>query len=161
MKVYLEYVLEHMHAFWTNWKADLKSGLNKNKWEWLVKGIYSKDPNKKVSARNSTNRLYYKKDRVHRTGSKPYRVQRSEVSHLFFKCFVKLTKRASVETEMIKIKDLVFEQFNTRPSSITCDEHETPGSNLISIFILLFENWFRLNVGRYLDSVRFSCVMVK
>ena len=59
----------------------------------------------------------------------------------------------SVETEMMKIKDLVFQQFNTRPPSTACDGHETRGSNLISIFILFFENWFGLNVGRYLDGV--------
>ena len=59
----------------------------------------------------------------------------------------------SVETKMIKIKDLVFQQFNTRPPSTACDGHETRGSNLISIFILFFENWFGLNVGRYLDGV--------
>ena len=66
----------------------------------------------------------------------------------------------SVETKMMKIKDLVFQLFNTRPSSTARDGHETLGSNLISILILLFENWFGFNVGRYLDGVRFCCVMV-
>ncbi|KAJ8433193.1 hypothetical protein Cgig2_004325 [Carnegiea gigantea] len=32
------------------------------------------------------------------------------------------------ETEMMKVKDLVFQQFNTRPPSITHDGHETLGS---------------------------------
>ncbi|KAJ8428149.1 LOW QUALITY PROTEIN: hypothetical protein Cgig2_011522 [Carnegiea gigantea] len=79
MEVYREHVLGHMHDL-----ADLKrynitkpqsslqqaldhvpSGLDKHEWEWLVK--------EKARAQNSTNRAYYKKDRLHRTGSKPYR----------------------------------------------------------------------------------------
>ena len=130
MEVYREHVLEHMHALWTNWRADLKrynitkpgrslrkaldhvpSGLDR----WvgvacerdLFKGspqgfivtwflfhcvllsyfitnnhFYYKQISSyfvviskiyKASARNSANRSYYKKDRLHRTGSKPYR----------------------------------------------------------------------------------------
>ena len=67
----------------------------------------------------------------------------------------------SVETEIMKIKDLVFQQFNTVSPSIAGDGHETLGSHLILTFTLFFENLFRLNVGRYLDAVRFCCVMVK
>ncbi|KAJ8429298.1 LOW QUALITY PROTEIN: hypothetical protein Cgig2_000223 [Carnegiea gigantea] len=88
----------------------------------------------KANARNYANKAYYKKDRFHRTGSKLYRqvagelkrVQRLKISHLFFNCSLKLTKRVlieaknkrlqnrveSIETEMMKIKDLVFQQFN-------------------------------------------------
>ncbi|KAJ8432745.1 LOW QUALITY PROTEIN: hypothetical protein Cgig2_011668 [Carnegiea gigantea] len=93
MEVYREHVLEHMHALWTNWRADLKrynitkpgrslrqaldhvpSGLDKvgvacerDLFEGSPQGFI------KASARNSANRSYYKKDRLHRTGSKPYR----------------------------------------------------------------------------------------
>ncbi|KAJ8446142.1 hypothetical protein Cgig2_000939 [Carnegiea gigantea] len=186
----------------------------------------------KVSARNSTNRSYYKKDRLHRIGSKPYQqvaweldeirdvmekdpsLSQMEVAEKVFKSKFRsqvlslrggvkpkdvrgsystraelevelnatrkknevLTDRLatveaeneklqncieSVETEMMEIKDLVFQQFNTRPPSNSCDGHKTRGSNLISIFILFFENWFGLNVGRYLDGVSFCSVMVK
>ncbi|KAJ8432754.1 hypothetical protein Cgig2_011677 [Carnegiea gigantea] len=259
MEVHREHVLEHMHALWTNWRADLKrynitkpgrslqqaldhvpSGLDKYEWEWLVKEIYSKDPHKKASVRNSANRSYYKKDRLHRTGSKPYRqvawelgaktgnelsflqmfrethkkgtefatreIAQKYVAEKVFKsksrsqvlglgggvkpkdvrgsystraelevelnvtrrknkvltdCLAtveaeneKIQNRVeSVETEMMKIKALIFQQFNTRPPSTACDGHETRGSNLISIFILFFENWFGLNVDRYLDGV--------
>ncbi|KAJ8427721.1 LOW QUALITY PROTEIN: hypothetical protein Cgig2_022195 [Carnegiea gigantea] len=179
MEVYREHVLEHMHAF----------------------------------ARNSANRSYYKKDRLHRTGSKPYqqvawelvvekvfksksqtlglggRVKLKDVRGSYstraeLKVELNATRRKnevltdhsaaveaknsklqnrmeSVATEMMKINDLVFQQFNTRPPPTACDGHETRGSNLILIFILFFENWFGLNVGRYLDGVRFCCVMVK
>ncbi|KAJ8421977.1 hypothetical protein Cgig2_028262 [Carnegiea gigantea] len=48
------------------------SGLDRHEWEWLVKEIYSKDALRKPSIRNSTNRAYYKKDRLHRIGSRPY-----------------------------------------------------------------------------------------
>jgi len=32
-----------------------------------------------------------------------------------------------VETEMMNVKELVFQQFNTHPPSPSCNEHETPG----------------------------------
>ncbi|KAJ8420890.1 hypothetical protein Cgig2_003186 [Carnegiea gigantea] len=61
------------------------------------------DLTRKARPRNSTNRAYYKKYRLHRTGSKPYRqvlqelyckrVQRLEIIHFFFKCFGKCIKR--------------------------------------------------------------------
>ncbi|KAJ8432978.1 hypothetical protein Cgig2_022622 [Carnegiea gigantea] len=205
MEVYREHVLEHMHVLWTNWRADLKrynitkpgrslrqaldhvpSGLDKYEWEWLVKEIYSKDPHKKASARNSANRSYYKKDRLHRTGSKPYRqvaweldeirdvmekdpslsqmevlglgggvkpkdVRGSYSTRAELEVELNVTRRKNevlidhlatveaeneklqnrvepVETEMMKIKDLVFQQFNTRPPSTACDGHETRGT---------------------------------
>jgi len=62
---------------------------------------------------------------------------------------------------MMEIKDLVFQQFKTHSPSIERDGHETPGLNLISIFILFIENLFRFNVGRYLDGARFCCATVK
>ncbi|KAL2895049.1 Ribosomal RNA large subunit methyltransferase G, partial [Bienertia sinuspersici] len=49
------------------------NGLDKNDWRWLIKEVYSTDKFKKVSARNSTNRLHYQKELAHRTGSKPFR----------------------------------------------------------------------------------------
>jgi len=36
----------------------------------------------------------------------------------------------SFETEIMKVKELVFQQFTTRPSSAPRDRHETPGWNL-------------------------------
>ncbi|KAJ8444262.1 LOW QUALITY PROTEIN: hypothetical protein Cgig2_024588 [Carnegiea gigantea] len=182
MEVYYEHVLEQMHALWTIRRADLKEpgkslrraldhvpcGLDKYEWEWLAKEIYSKDPHKKASARNSVNRSCHKKDRLHRTGSKPHRLLkrfssqnpkvRAELevelnatrrkNEVLTDCLATVEAKneklqnsvESVETEMMKIKDLVLQQFNTRPPSIACDGHETRGSNLISIFILFFEN---------------------
>ena len=35
----------------------------------------------------------------------------------------------SIETEMMKIRDLVFQQFNTSPPSVARDGHETLGLN--------------------------------
>ncbi|KAJ8429326.1 hypothetical protein Cgig2_025562 [Carnegiea gigantea] len=49
------------------------SRLQKEEWHWLIIEIYSKDPYKKASARNSANRGNYKKERFHRTRSKPHR----------------------------------------------------------------------------------------
>ncbi|KAL2896853.1 Maternal DNA replication licensing factor mcm6 [Bienertia sinuspersici] len=49
------------------------NGLEKNDWRWLIKEVYSTDKFKKVSVRNSTNRLHYQKELAHRTGSKPFR----------------------------------------------------------------------------------------
>lgn len=73
------------------------NGLDRNEWRWLIKEIYSKPTFKvktqacalvdnlfpkficvffkfqKVSARNSANRLHYRKELAHRTGSKPFR----------------------------------------------------------------------------------------
>ncbi|KAL2929406.1 Glycerol-1-phosphate dehydrogenase [NAD(P)+] [Bienertia sinuspersici] len=93
MESYREHVLDHMKELWINWRSDLlrynvknkkislqvaynqkpPNGLDKNDWRWLIKEVYSTDKFKKVSARNSTNRLHYQKELAHRTGSKPFR----------------------------------------------------------------------------------------
>ncbi|KAJ8445927.1 hypothetical protein Cgig2_009856 [Carnegiea gigantea] len=92
MESYREHVLLHMYDLWTNWRSDLKrynitkpkrtlrqaldhvpSGLQKVEWHWLITEIYSKDPHKKARAKNSANRANYKKERLHRIGSKPFR----------------------------------------------------------------------------------------
>ncbi|KAL2906005.1 Autophagy-related protein 11, partial [Bienertia sinuspersici] len=93
MESYLEHVLDHMKELWIHWRSDLlrynvknknitlqvvynqkpPNGLDKNDWRWLIKEVYSTDKFKKVSARNSTNRLHYQKELSHRTGSKPFR----------------------------------------------------------------------------------------
>ncbi|KAJ8429636.1 hypothetical protein Cgig2_024995 [Carnegiea gigantea] len=71
-----------------NWRSDLKryniikpkrtlrqaldhvpSGLQKEEWHWLITEIYSKDPHRKASARNSANRANYKKERLDREGT--------------------------------------------------------------------------------------------
>ncbi|KAJ8430920.1 hypothetical protein Cgig2_015402 [Carnegiea gigantea] len=57
-KRFLQQALDHM-----------PSGLQKEEWHWLIAEIYLKDPHKKASAQNSTNRANYKKERLHRTGS--------------------------------------------------------------------------------------------
>ncbi|KAJ8433197.1 hypothetical protein Cgig2_004329 [Carnegiea gigantea] len=62
----------------------------------------------------------------------------------------------SVGSGMMKIEDLFFRQFNTLPPSIARDGHVTRSSNLISIFILFIENWFGLNIGRYLGSMKLT-----
>jgi len=33
----------------------------------------------------------------------------------------------SVETEMLQVKEFMFQQFNTLPPSASCNGHETPG----------------------------------
>ncbi|KAJ8427495.1 hypothetical protein Cgig2_028166 [Carnegiea gigantea] len=89
MESYREHVLLHMYDLWTNWRSDLKrynitkrkrtlrqaldhvpSGLQKEEWHWLITEIYSKDPHK---CQNFANRANYKKERLHRIGSKPFR----------------------------------------------------------------------------------------
>ncbi|KAJ8431028.1 hypothetical protein Cgig2_019351 [Carnegiea gigantea] len=91
MDSYHEHVLRHMYDLWTNWRSDLKrynitklrrtlrqaldhvpNELQKEEWHWLIIEIYSKDPQKEASARNSANRANYKKEMLHRTRSKPY-----------------------------------------------------------------------------------------
>ncbi|KAL2922261.1 Autonomous transposable element EN-1 mosaic protein [Bienertia sinuspersici] len=49
------------------------NGLDENEWKWLIKEVYSSEDFKKVSVRNSANRLHYPKELAHRTGSKPFR----------------------------------------------------------------------------------------
>ncbi|KAL2894842.1 Lebercilin-like protein [Bienertia sinuspersici] len=49
------------------------NGLDKKEWKWLIKEVHSSEDFKKVSARNSANRVHYPKELAHRTGSKPFR----------------------------------------------------------------------------------------
>ncbi|KAL2922040.1 Lebercilin-like protein [Bienertia sinuspersici] len=90
---YREHVLNHMKELWINWRSDLlrynvtnkkitlkaafnrkpPNGLDEKEWKWLIKEVYSSEDFKKVSARNSANRVHYPKELAHRTGSKPFR----------------------------------------------------------------------------------------
>ncbi|KAL2901477.1 Transcription elongation factor SPT5, partial [Bienertia sinuspersici] len=49
------------------------NGLDEKEWKWLIKEVYSSEDFKKVSARNSANRVHYPKELAHRMGSKPFR----------------------------------------------------------------------------------------
>ncbi|KAL2903857.1 Lebercilin-like protein [Bienertia sinuspersici] len=93
MESYREHVLNHMKELWINWRSDLlrynvtnkkitlkaafnrkpPNGLDEKEWKWLIKEVYSSEDFKKVSARNSANRVHYPKELAHRTGSKPFR----------------------------------------------------------------------------------------
>ncbi|KAL2898623.1 Lebercilin-like protein [Bienertia sinuspersici] len=93
MESYREHVLNHMKEFWINWRSDLlrynvtnkkitlkiafnrkpPNGLDEKEWKWLIKEVYSSEDFKKVSPRNSANRVHYPKELAHRTGSKPFR----------------------------------------------------------------------------------------
>ncbi|KAL2932519.1 Methylthioribulose-1-phosphate dehydratase, partial [Bienertia sinuspersici] len=74
MESYREHVLDHMKEYNVKnknitlqaaYNQNPPNGLDKNDWRWLIK--------KKVSARNSTNRLHYQKELAHRTGTKAFR----------------------------------------------------------------------------------------
>ncbi|KAL2930323.1 Lebercilin-like protein, partial [Bienertia sinuspersici] len=93
MDSYREYVLNHMKELWINWRSGLlrynvtnkkttikaafnrkpPNGLDEKEWKWLIKEVYSSEDFKKVSARNSANRVHYPKELAHRTGTKPFR----------------------------------------------------------------------------------------
>ncbi|KAL2942919.1 Lebercilin-like protein [Bienertia sinuspersici] len=93
MESYREHVLNHMKELWINWRSDLlrynvtnkkitlkaafnrkpPNGLDEKERKWLIKEVYSSEDFKKVSARNSANRVHYPKELAHRTGSKPFR----------------------------------------------------------------------------------------
>ncbi|KAL2933529.1 Adenylosuccinate synthetase [Bienertia sinuspersici] len=90
MESYREHVLNHMKELWINWRSDYNvtnkkitlnaafnrnppNGLDEKEWKCLIKEVYSNEDFKKVSARNSANRVHYLKELAHRTGSKPFR----------------------------------------------------------------------------------------
>ncbi|KAJ8433814.1 hypothetical protein Cgig2_017884 [Carnegiea gigantea] len=105
MESYREHVLLHMYDLWTNRRSDLKRyNITKPKrtlqqaFDHIPKGGMAlvdyrdlfKRPTqgfKKASTRNFVNRANYKKARLHRTGSKPYRQVAWELSKQKMKIF--------------------------------------------------------------------------
>lgn len=122
------------------------SGLDKHECEWLVKEIYPKDPHKVAE------KVFKSKSRSQiidfRGGVKPKDIKGLYSTRVELEVELNATRRKneilidrlatieaeneklqnrveSVETEMMKIKDLVFQQFDTRSPSTLRDGHGT------------------------------------